>query len=138
MKLKYLVQTDEKYLFANCLNDLGSYYGVTVSGIKYKIKNKLIDIHKIDTRLQDLNYEYTINKYGVVTVDKSVVDKLVVNKLVVDKKTVDKSTDKSVDKSVDTSMDNVLDKKVDKSLKVVAQAKPTVKSRSIKYIVNKK
>ena len=44
MKLKYLVQTDEKYLFANCLNDLGAYYGVTVSGIKYKIKNKLIDM----------------------------------------------------------------------------------------------
>ena len=51
-----------------------------------KPKVKRLDVHKIDTRLQDLNYECMINKYGVVIVDKSVVDKLVVNKLVVDKK----------------------------------------------------
>ena len=113
MKLKYLVQTDEKYLFANCLNDLGSYYGVTVSGIKYKIKNKLIDIHKIDTRLQNLNYEYMIDKYGVVTVDKLVVDKLVMDKLVVNK---------------------LVDKPVDKSVK----DRPSVRSSCIKYVINER
>ena len=71
MKLKYLVKIDDKYLFANCLNDLGAYYGVTISGIKYKIKYKLIDVTKIDTQLQELKFNYTIDKYGIVTAMKT-------------------------------------------------------------------
>lgn len=76
MKLKYLIETDEKCLFANCLNDLGSYYGVTVSGMKYKIKNKLVDVKKINNELQDLKFDYTIDKYGVVSASKTDIYKL--------------------------------------------------------------
>ena len=121
MKLKYLVETDDQYLFANCLTDLGAYYGVTVSGIKYKIKNKLIDVKKIDIRLQDLNYEYTIDKYGAVTVDKSVVD-IVMDTLVDKNKVVHKSVDKSVDRRVDKSV----------------QDRPSVRSSCIKYVINER
>ena len=71
MKLKYLVNCKDKMLFANCLQDLASHYNVTVSGIKYKIKHNLIAITKIDIQLQDLNFEYAINKYGVVTAIKT-------------------------------------------------------------------
>ena len=67
MKLKYLVKQNDKYLFSNCLQDLASHYNVTVSGIKYKIRNNLIDIKKIDKQLQDLDFDYKINKYGVIT-----------------------------------------------------------------------
>ena len=96
------------------------------------MKHKLINIHKIDTRLQDLNYEYMINKYGVVIVDKSVVDKLLMDKMVDKNKVVDKSVDKQLDKLVDKN------KTVDKSLKVVPQTKSLIKSRSIKYVANER
>ena len=75
MKLKYLVETDEKCLFANCLNDLGAYYGVTVSGMKYKMKH-LVDVKKINAELQDLKFDYTIDKYGVVTALKNDISKV--------------------------------------------------------------
>ena len=39
------------------------------------MRHFLINIQKIDIRLQDLSYEYTIDKNGVVIVDKPVVDK---------------------------------------------------------------
>ena len=71
MKLKYIVKTDDKYLFANSLKDLGAYYGVTVSGIKYKMKHNLIDITKMNRELQDLKFDYTIDKNGVVTALKT-------------------------------------------------------------------
>ena len=76
MKLKYLIETDEKYLFANCLNDLGAYYNVTVSGMKYKIKNKLVNVTKINNELQDLKFDYTIDKYGVVSALKNDIYKV--------------------------------------------------------------
>ena len=71
MKLKYLVKTGDKYLFANCMNDLASYFNVTISGIKYKITHKLIDVIKIDRQLQDLKFDYIIDKNGVITAKKT-------------------------------------------------------------------
>ena len=71
MKLRYVVRCSDKLLFANSLQDIASYYTVTLSGIKYKIKHKLIDLEKINVELQDFakeNVKYTIDKYGVVTV----------------------------------------------------------------------
>ena len=127
MKLKYLVETDDQYLFVNGLDDLASHYKISLPGVRYRMKHNLINIHKIDTRLQDLNYEYTIDKNGVVIVDKLVVDKL-----------MDKPIDKSVDKQMDKPVDNVLDKQVDKSLKVVPQTKSLIKSRSIKCVANER
>ena len=71
MKLRYLVRCRDRLLFANSLQDIASYYTVTLSGIKYKIKHKLIDLERINVELQDFvneNIQYTIDKYGVVTV----------------------------------------------------------------------
>ena len=34
MKLKYLVETDDKYLFANALDDLASYHRIALAGIR--------------------------------------------------------------------------------------------------------
>ena len=68
MKLRYIVRCSDKLLFANSLQDIASYYTVTLSGIKYKIKHKLINLEKINVELQDFakeNVEYTIDKYGV-------------------------------------------------------------------------
>ena len=79
MKLRYLVRCSDKLLFANSLQDIASYYTVTLSGIKYKIKHKLIEIEKINVELQDFvneNIQYSIDKYGVVTVLNDNVDNL--------------------------------------------------------------
>ena len=135
MKLKYLVETDDQYLFVNGLDDLASHYKISLPGIRYRMKHKLININKIDTRLQDLNYEYIIDKNGVVIVDKPVVDKSIMDKLV-DKNTVDKSVDNVLDKQLDKLVDK--NKALDKSLKVVPQTKSLIKSRSIKYVLNER
>ena len=75
MKLKYLVKTDNKYLFANALDDLASYHKITLAGIRYRMKKNLINIHRIDSKLQHLDFNYTIDKNGVVIVAKTdVVD----------------------------------------------------------------
>lgn len=79
MKLRYLVSCSDKLLFANSLQDIASYYNVTLSGIKYKIKHSLINIEKINVELQDFakeNIQYAIDKYGVVTVFNDNVDSL--------------------------------------------------------------
>ena len=69
MKLKYLIRCKDKYLFANSLEDLACYYNVSLSGIRYKIKHKLIDVQNINLKLQDLsNVKYDIDKNGIVTV----------------------------------------------------------------------
>ena len=70
MKLKYLVQTDDKYLFANCLDDLASYFKLTLAGMRYRMKNNLTKVQKIDIKLQHLDFNYTIDKNGIVTVQK--------------------------------------------------------------------
>ena len=134
MKLKYFVETDDQYLFVNGLDDLASHYKISLPGIRYRMKHKLINIHKIDARLQDLNFEYTMDKNGVVTVDKSVVDKLLMDKLVDKSKVVEKSVDKSLDKSMDKSMNKQVELPVDKSI----VDKSSIKSRSIKYVINDK
>ena len=66
MKLKYLVETDDKYLFANSLDDLASYYKITLASMRYRMKNKLVNITKINIKLQHLTFDYTIDKNGVV------------------------------------------------------------------------
>ena len=66
MKLKYLVQTDDKYLFANSLDDLASYFKLTLAGMRYRMKNTLTKVQKIDAKLQHLQFDYTIDKNGVV------------------------------------------------------------------------
>ena len=71
MKLKYLVETDNKYLFANALDDLASYHKITLAGIRYRMKNDLINIHRIDTKLQHLDFNYNIDRNGVVIVTKT-------------------------------------------------------------------
>ena len=71
MKLKYLIETDDKYLFANSLDDLASYNNITLAGIRYRMKNKLIDVKRIDTKLQHLDFDYLIDKNGIVTVMKA-------------------------------------------------------------------
>ena len=75
MKLKYLVETDNKYLFANALDDLASYHKITLAGIRYRMKKDLINIRRIDIKLHDLACKYSIDKNGVVIVAKTdVVD----------------------------------------------------------------
>ena len=71
MKLKYFVETDDKYLFANSLDDLASYHKITLAGIRYRMKKDLINIHRIDTKLQHLDFNYSIDKNGVVIVAKT-------------------------------------------------------------------
>ena len=71
MKLKYLVETDNKYLFANSLDDLVSYHKITLAGIRYRMKKDLINIRKIDSKLQDMTFKYAIDKNGVITVTKT-------------------------------------------------------------------
>ena len=71
MKLKYLVETKDKYLLANSLDDLASYHKITLAGIRYRMKKDLINIHRIDTQLQHLDVDYTIDKNGVVIVAKT-------------------------------------------------------------------
>ena len=66
MKLKYLVEMDDKYLFANCLDDLASYFKLTLIGLRYRIKNNLLDFSKIDIKLQHLDFNYSIDRNGVV------------------------------------------------------------------------
>ena len=79
MKLKYLVTYKDRYLFANSLEDLAYYYNVTLSGIRYKIKHKLIDVQNMyNVELHNLiadDYKYSIDKFGVVTVMRENVDK---------------------------------------------------------------
>ena len=70
MKLKYLIEMDDKYLFANCLDDLASYFKLTLVGLRYRLKNNLLDFRKIDIKLQNVIYDYTIDKNGVVIVLK--------------------------------------------------------------------
>ena len=62
MKLKYLVETDDNYLFANALDDLASYHKITLAGIRYRMKKDLINIHRIDIKLQDIVSKYDIDK----------------------------------------------------------------------------
>ena len=71
MKLKYLVETDEKYLFVNALDDLASYNNITLAGLRYRMKNKLIDVKKINLKLQQLKFNFTIDKNGIVTAMKA-------------------------------------------------------------------
>ena len=71
MKLKYLVKYDDHFLFANSLDDLASYYNITLAGVRYRMKNKLINITKINNKLQHLKFDYTIDKHGIVTVMKT-------------------------------------------------------------------
>ena len=71
MKLKYLVQTEDKFLFANCLDDLASYFKLTLIGLRYRMKNDLINIQKINIKLQHLDFNYSIDKNGVVIVVKT-------------------------------------------------------------------
>ena len=68
MKLKYLVKCKDRVLFANSLDDLACYYKVTLSGMRYKINHELIDLEKINYKLQNLNVKYEIDNNGVVTV----------------------------------------------------------------------
>ena len=78
MKLKYVVQCEDKFLFANCLDDLAYYYNVTLSGMRYKINHKLIDIKTVNLKLHNIikdEYKYSIDKFGVVTIMKENVDK---------------------------------------------------------------
>ena len=70
MKLKYLVETNDKYLFANCLDDLASYFKLTLVGLRYRMKKDLINIQKINIKLQHLDFNYSIDKNGVVIVLK--------------------------------------------------------------------
>ena len=67
MKLKYLVETDDKYLFANALDDLASYHRIALAGIRQRMKKDLINIHKINIKLQDIVCKYDIDKNGVKT-----------------------------------------------------------------------
>ena len=71
MKLKYLVETDDKYLFANALDDLASYHKITLAGIRYRMKKDLINIQKINIKLQDIVCKYDIDRNGVVIVAKT-------------------------------------------------------------------
>ena len=71
MKLKYLVATDDKYLFANSLDDLASYHKITLAGIRYRMKKDLINIQKINIKLQDIVCKYDIDKNGIVMVAKT-------------------------------------------------------------------
>ena len=70
MKLKYLVEMNDKYLFANCLDDLASYFKLTLAGMRYRMKNNLTKVRKIDIKLQHLDFNYIIDKNGVVIVLK--------------------------------------------------------------------
>ena len=49
------------------VSNLGAYYGVSVSGIKYKMKHNIINVTKFNRELQDLKFDYSIAKSGVVT-----------------------------------------------------------------------
>ena len=71
MKLKYLVETEDKHLFANSIDNLASYFKLTLAGMRYRIKNKLTEVKKIDLKLQDLEFDYNIDKNGIVSVGKS-------------------------------------------------------------------
>ena len=52
MKLKHLIEMDDKYLFANSLDDVASYYNITLAGVRYRMKNKLTNMRKINNKLQ--------------------------------------------------------------------------------------
>lgn len=73
MKLKYMIKNNDIILLATSLKDLALYYGISISGIKYKIKNNIVDFKKINTNLHDLwneGYHYKIDQEcGVVIVD---------------------------------------------------------------------
>ena len=71
MKLKYLVETDDRYIFANALDDLASYHKITLAGIRYRMKKDLINIQKINIKLQDIVCKYDIDKNGIVSVLKA-------------------------------------------------------------------
>ena len=72
MKLKYIIKNPNNYLFANSLQDLALHYKVSLSGIKYKIKNKLINLESVENlelhHLLKKDIKYDINKYGIITV----------------------------------------------------------------------
>ena len=51
MKLKYLIICKHKYLFCYSLENLASHYNITLSGLRYRMKNKLIDLKKINIKL---------------------------------------------------------------------------------------
>ena len=71
MKLKYLIKCNDRYLFCHSLENLASHYNITLSGLRYRMKNKLIDIKKINIKLQHLSsMEYEVNKHGIVSIMK--------------------------------------------------------------------
>ena len=79
MKLKYLIKCEDRYLLATCLVDLANYYNVTLSGMRYKNKHKLVDLIKHNVELHNIlknKYEYSIDKFGVVTIMAKDVDTL--------------------------------------------------------------
>ena len=45
---------DDKYLFANSLDDLASYHKITLA---YRMKKDLINIRRIDIKLQHLDFQ---------------------------------------------------------------------------------
>ena len=71
MKLKYYIKNTDEVLLANCLHDLALHFNISLSGLKYRIKNKLMAVEKCDKNLYDLSKvcKYDINKFGVVIVD---------------------------------------------------------------------
>ena len=99
MKLKYFVKKEGRMVFSNTLKDLALHLGLSLSGLKYQIKNKLLTVEKCDLELYELNkiVSYKINKFGIVIVDTQ-------DKDTQDNETLDNGTQDNVDKKID-SMD---------------------------------
>ena len=74
MKLKYVINANNKIILANSLQDIADYCNITIDSLKYSISHKKLNVNKINVKLKDIvnRYpNYDIDSHGIVTIATS-------------------------------------------------------------------
>ena len=72
MKLKYAINTKDKLILANNLEDIADYSNITIDSLKYSIKHKKLNVSKINVKLKEVANAYPtyeIDSHGIVTIN---------------------------------------------------------------------
>ena len=60
---------ENKLILGTNMNDLSEYLGISLSNLKYKVKNSKIELRKVNIKAKELKQDYIFDKSGVIIID---------------------------------------------------------------------